>query len=76
MIISIKECGSQKVKLTLPVLAVDNLRDFMPADVGAKLDSRGIDVDTLVKNVRRNGYRPQEVFSLIDGNREIMVYLK
>ena len=75
MIISIIENGSQKVKLTLPARAIENLPAFIPDDVAEKMVYKGIDIPSLVKKVRRNAYKPQSVFELIDGSKEISVYL-
>lgn len=75
MIISITENGSQKVKLTLPARAIENLPAFIPEDVAEKMVYKGVDIPSLVKKVRRNAYKPQSVFELIDGSKEISVYL-
>lgn len=76
LVISVKESGAQKVKLTLPARAIENLKNFIPEDVECKLSGKGIDLDSLVSEVRRNVYRPQEVFSLLDGSKEVLVYLE
>ena len=76
LIISVREYGVQKVKLTLPAMAVENLTDFIPLNVWSKLNEKNINLDYLVKKVRRNAYEPQEVFSLADGEKQIKVYLK
>jgi predicted unusual protein kinase regulating ubiquinone biosynthesis (AarF/ABC1/UbiB family) len=76
MIISVKENGLQKVKLTLPARAIENLSTLIPPDVTETLERQKIDLATLVKVVRQNAYRAQEVFELIDGNKTISVYLK
>ena len=75
MIISVKEHGTQKVKLTLPARSIENLPAFIPPDVCEKMRYKGIDLASLVKQVRNNAYRPQSVFELIDGDKEISVYL-
>jgi hypothetical protein len=75
MIISVKESGAQKVKLTMPARAIDNLTTIIPPDIGKKLFEQKIDTKALVKKVRQNCYRPQEVFDLKDGDKQISVYL-
>ena len=76
LIISVKELGTQKVKLTLPAKAIDNLKNFIPADVESKLMEKQISIESLVSEVRKNIYKPQDVFSLKDGEKEILVYLE
>ena len=76
LIISVKESGSQKVKLTLPAKAIDNLKNFIPEDVESKLVEQEISIESLVSDVRKNVYQPQEVFSLTEGEKEVLVYLE
>jgi len=76
LIISVRESGMQKVKLTLPVKAIENLKNFIPEDVASKLKGKNIIIETLVSEVRKNAYTPQDVFSLVDGEKEVLVYLE
>jgi predicted unusual protein kinase regulating ubiquinone biosynthesis (AarF/ABC1/UbiB family) len=75
MIISVKENGRQKVKLTLPARAIENLQKFIPPDIIEKLEQEKIDILQLVKQVRQNSYKPQDIFTLKDDPKEIKVYL-
>ena len=75
-IISVRESGSQKVKLTLPAKSIDNLKNFIPPDVEGKLEKQNINLDDLVSQVRKNVYKPQTVFSLVEEAKEISVYLE
>ncbi|MCM8536499.1 MAG: AarF/UbiB family protein [Lentisphaeraceae bacterium] len=75
LIISVKEFGSQKVKLTLPAKSVDNLSTIIPPDVAEKLSLQEISPEDLSKKVRQNAYRPQDIFQLEEGSKEIYVYL-
>lgn len=76
LIVSVKENGFQKVKLTLPATSVDNLKNFIPQDVESKLQKKDISLESLVSEVRRKGYKPQTVFSLVDENKEVTVFLE
>lgn len=49
MIISVKEYGAQKVKLTLPARAIENLPAFIPQDVSEKMRYKGVDLTAFVK---------------------------
>ncbi len=75
LVISVKENGAQKVKLTFPVHAVENLRDLVPPEVEEKLRRQGLQIEHLVENARRNQFSPQSLFKLVDKGREIDVYL-
>ncbi len=76
LVISVKENGAQKVKLTFPVHAVENLRDLVPPEVEEKLRRQGLQIEHLVENARRNQFSPQSLFKLVDKGKEIDVYLE
>ncbi|MCM8529363.1 MAG: AarF/UbiB family protein, partial [Lentisphaeraceae bacterium] len=76
LIISVRESGAQKVKLTLPAKSVESLKNFIPPDVETKLIKQKINIDDLVLDVRRNSYKPQTVFSLVEETKEVSVYLE
>lgn len=76
LIISVREDGAQKVKLTLPAKAIENLGSFIPPDVLGKLEKEKVSIEDLVRDVRRNAYKPQTVFSLLEDEKEISVYLE
>ena len=56
LIISVRESGFQKVKLTLPATSIENLKNFIPQDVESKLKDKNISLSDLVSKVRKNGY--------------------
>jgi len=76
LIISVMENSRQKVKLTFPFQSVDSLSSLVPNEVLQNLKDRNIVIAELVKDVRRSAYRPQVIFSLCDGNKQIKVYLE
>ena len=76
LIISVKENGTQKVKLTLPLKAIENLSSFIPPDVKMRLEDKKIKLEELVSNVRQKLYKPQNIFSLCEGEKEVSVYLE
>ncbi len=64
--IQVLEQDSTKVSLTFPATAVDNLDELMDDDLRRRIDTAGIDINKIVRNVRGNGYRPQPLFTLTD----------
>lgn len=74
--IRVQEDGATKVQLTCLASAIEDLEDLLPADVKRRIGERQIDLGTIVSDVRRGGYAPGEVFSLIDRGKAIDVWLE
>ena len=68
--------GETKVKLTSPLQAIDHLDEMMGEDLQRQIEAQQVDLKELVHQVRRNGYRPQEVFCLKTGDKEVRVWLE
>ena len=73
--IRVLEGDKPKAQIKLPAGAVERLEQFIDDDVRAKIEARGISLADLVEGVRANGYAPQEVFSMADGDRRFEVRL-
>ena len=73
--IQVLENEETKVKVTLPALAVDELETYLEGDVLTRIRTRGIDVAQLVREVRRGGYAPREIFVLDEPPRTFRVWL-
>lgn len=74
--IHVTENGASKAQITLPAGAVERLGDFIDDELEAKIKARGIQVETLIEQVRANHYAPQPIFSLQDGERHIEIKLE
>lgn len=78
--IRVKRDGKTRVRLTSPMHVIDNLEEMMDEELLNQLAAQKIDLSEIVSRVRRNGYRPQQVFHLqteIDGEKkEVTVWLE
>lgn len=73
--IEVREQGQLKVRLTSPLHVVDRLAETMDPATLEKVRAQNIDLDELVRDVRRNGYRPQDVFRLEGDVKQVRVWL-
>lgn len=62
--IEVHENSAKKVSLTMPIAAIEDLDQILDPDVGARIAARGVSLPTIVRNVRRSGYVPAELFTL------------
>jgi len=74
--IRVRKDGREKVSLTFPALAVDDLESLMDANLRDQLEQDGIELSQFVKRVRQEGYRPQSIFCLEDDERFVEVWLE
>lgn len=76
--IEVHQDGAKKVSLTMPVAAIEELDDVLDPDVGTRIAARGVSIPTIVRNVRRSGYVPAELFTLDepDDQRTIRVWIE
>ena len=74
--IQVRRDGETKVRLTSPVHVIDNLAETMGGDLEEQIREQKIDLEQIVLRVRQSGYRPQEVFSLAKGSKEVRVWLE
>lgn len=74
--IRVRRDGETKVQLTSPLHVIDNLAETLDEQLRGQIEARNIDLAEIVEQVRRSGYRPQEVF-LLDGEaKEVRVWLE
>ena len=76
IIIHVKEKGSDKVNLTLPAAALMNLKDLMEPVLIEDLESKGVDVDSVIKNAIAEGGYPGKLFQFEEGDKEIQISLR
>ena len=74
--IRVRRDGETKVQLTSPLHVIDNLEESMDAELMRQIEAQNIDLARIVRGVRENGYRPQEVFQLNSENKEVRVWLE
>lgn len=72
----VTENGHTKVELTAYAATIDHLQETLDADLRRRIDQRGINLPNLVSQIRRRGYTPGPVFELIEGTKEIRVWLE
>jgi len=76
LIIHVKEKGSDKVNLSLPSAALMSLRELMEPSLISNLESRGVDVDFVIRKAIRKGGYPGTLFQFQDGEKSIEISLK
>lgn len=74
--IRVLENGTCRVDLTFGAGATDHLPDLVPLDLRSRLDQREIRLASIASNARRNNYAPGELFALVDGAKDIRVWLQ
>ncbi len=74
--IRVKDEGRTKVLLTSRADGIDDLDSLLDDDLRAKIAREGIDLPAIVRDVRRRGYVPGPVFQLIDGQKQVDVWLE
>jgi predicted unusual protein kinase regulating ubiquinone biosynthesis (AarF/ABC1/UbiB family) len=73
--IMVTEGGRTKASVTLPALAVDDLDAYLDEDLSQRIRERGLDVRSMIREVRRRGYAPGGIFEMADGDRAFRVWL-
>jgi hypothetical protein len=73
--ISLIKNGIKKVELEFPAMAIDEIDDLISGDVKDSIRDSGIDLNTIVKTIRRSGYAPQEVLTFSEPERELKIEL-
>lgn len=76
--IRVMEGPRQKVGITFLAEAVDDLDELMDDELRRRVEASGIDVDAIVRRVRRSAYAPQDLFRVDDSDtgRSIRVWLE
>jgi len=74
--IKVTQDGRPKARVTLPARVVERLDELIDGALHDKIQERGIDLKELIREVRRNQYAPQPIFSLTDGTKLYEVWLE
>ncbi len=72
----VSENGRTKVELTQYASAIDRLEHLLDENVKQRIEEQGIDLKKIVSQVRRGGYAPTAVFNLVDGAKQVEVWLE
>lgn len=69
--------GNEKtVSLTLPRNAVEQLDQLIDPELKSKIIEQGFDIPAIQKQTRTGAYKPQELISWKDNEKEIRIYLE
>ncbi|HPF40002.1 MAG TPA: AarF/ABC1/UbiB kinase family protein [Phycisphaerae bacterium] len=76
--IRVREGTRDKVLLTFPARAADNLGELMDEELRDRIIGHGYDLDVIGKSIRRSGYAPQPLFEISDvtTNKTASVWLE
>lgn len=72
----VRERGTVKVQLTMAARSIDDLEELIDEPLRKKIEAQGTSLARLSTEVRQRQYRPGSVFSLIEGEKEIDVWLE
>jgi predicted unusual protein kinase regulating ubiquinone biosynthesis (AarF/ABC1/UbiB family) len=68
--------NGNKISLTMPARCADDLEDVMGESVKETIIRQKIDLQAIQKKVKKSGFIPQILFSLIDEERDMKLWLE
>ena len=76
--ICVTEKGQQKVALTFPCAAIDDIANLMGDELCARVQAQGQEIDAIVRRVRAQAYVPQDLFEFqeTDSSNGVRVWLE
>ncbi len=74
--ILVVEKGIEKVKLTIPFMAIFDIEDYFDHDVKKRITSQNIDIKDVIQNALADGGRPKEFFHLVLDEKEITLLME
>ena len=74
--ISVKENGQEKVAVKLPRKAIENLDDFIDAELRAKIIEQRISIKEIIKTARETAYKKQDLLEITLKQKTISIKLK
>ncbi len=76
--IEVHRNGRKRVSLTLPATPVEDLDSLIDDELRTRIEARRIDTSALIRDVRRSGYKPTNLFTLDepDADRRIRVWIE
>ncbi len=74
--IRVSESGRTKVELTANATGIDDLEQLLNPELMIKIRERHIELEQIVRDIRRRGYTPGPVFQMDEGAKHIAVWLE
>jgi predicted unusual protein kinase regulating ubiquinone biosynthesis (AarF/ABC1/UbiB family) len=74
--IRVSENGCTKAQITYRAAIIDNLKAIIDDELQERIERQGVNLNELVAGVRRRCYAPGEVFRLVEGAKEVVVWLE
>lgn len=74
--IRVSESGNTKVELTANAHGIDDLENLLEPSLLSKIRDRQIELENIVRDIRRRGYTPGPVFEMDEGPKHIAVWLE
>jgi len=74
--IRVSESGHTKVELTANATGIDDLEQLLDPELMVKIRERHIELEQIVRDIRRRGYTPGPVFQMDEGSKHIAVWLE
>lgn len=73
--ILVKEGDFEKVKMTIPLVAIFDIREYFDEKTQKKIKEQNINLDEIIKNALNDGGKPKEIFHLDIDKKTISVSL-
>lgn len=74
--VQVKQDGSEKVSLKLPIATLDWIETLMPGSVLEQISKKGIDLKTIVEKVKQEDYQPQILFEMSTEIKSYKVWIE
>lgn len=74
--IRVTDNGQTKAQITYRAAVIENLESLIDDELKGRIESRGVKLSDLVADARRRCYAPGEVFQLVDGSKQVSVWLE
>jgi hypothetical protein len=72
----VQEGGQTRVDLTFNAPLAEHLLDLVPPELEEKLRERSLDVSRIAADAVQSDFAPGELFVLIDGSKQVRVWLE
>ncbi len=74
--VEVSRVEEQDIRMSMPASEAVRLREWIPADVREQLHREGVDIGALEREIRAQGLRPRELFSLRGSKGRYRVWLE
>jgi len=76
MKIRVRRNGQTVVEMTQSASAIEHLGSMLDDNLKKRIGASGVELETLVAEVRQRGYRSGPLFAMDDGQKEVKVWLE